>query len=110
MHAKLLPSVHAEVPGNFFLKHAVFNDVLEVFSTQITNTDGRLPLLSLCAFSQVKGNDRVQHVCHGSFRKVLGCVVPKTVAQEHFQHFLNCSIWNTESLMWILQMLEVYQF
>lgn len=31
VHAKLLPSVHAEVPGNFFLKHAVFNDMLEFF-------------------------------------------------------------------------------
>lgn len=31
VHAKLLASVHAEVPGNFFLKHAVFNDMLEEF-------------------------------------------------------------------------------
>lgn len=43
VHAKLLPSVHAEVPGNFFMKHAVFNYVLEVFSSQITNMDERLP-------------------------------------------------------------------
>lgn len=44
VHAQLLPSVHAEVPGNLFLKHAVFSDVLEVFSTQITNMDEGLPL------------------------------------------------------------------
>lgn len=31
VHTELLLSAHAEVPGNFFLKHAVFNDVLEVF-------------------------------------------------------------------------------
>lgn len=31
VHAKLLPSVRAEVPGTFSLKHAVFNDMLEFF-------------------------------------------------------------------------------
>lgn len=82
VHAKLLPSVHAEVPGNLFLKHAVFSDVLEVFSTQITNM----------ALPQVKGHNREHHVCHRTFRKALGCVVSKTVAKERVQHFLNCSI------------------
>lgn len=36
--------------------------------------------MSLCAFPQAKGNNRVHRVCHRSFRKALGCVVPKTVA------------------------------
>lgn len=43
VHAKLLSCVHAEVPSNFFREHAVFNDVLEVFSTQISNVDMELP-------------------------------------------------------------------
>lgn len=92
VHAKLLSSVHAEVPGNLFLKHAVFSDVLEVFSTQITNMDEGLPYLSLWALPQAKGNNREHHVCHRTFRKALGCVVSKTVAKERVQHFLNCSI------------------